>query len=163
VNSKRRALCCVALAALCLVGCRGLRTYKSSNWEVIIEKAGYQKNFEYETLEPPSYSTVKRSRAGLVVRMTIRYIGRDGSAVAPDVLLKRGDQTIRAEYQAMEGIFSSKEDKQDEMGRQPVRIGKDPATGAVVVAKVDDVFPVPDDNTEYLLAIGDLAPIRVRP
>jgi hypothetical protein len=159
VNNGTRLLCCLMLALLCFVSCRGLRTHKSDNWEVTIQRAGYEKDYQYLSFSGTHPET--RSVEGLVVKMTIRYVGRGDSDYAPQVLLKRGEQVVEPSVTHTEDFFSD-ESERDEFGRSRARIGKDPKTGRVSAAKADYVYFVPNDGTEYVLTIGDLKPIKVR-
>jgi hypothetical protein len=159
---KSKGLIGVSVIWVFLAGCGGGVdvSEKSETWLVTIKGAGYQEAYEYNAYEPPTYQAVKKTRPGFVVQATVQYIGPGDSAAPPQVYLKRqdGDQKIKPVYTRMENIFAD-----DQEGKKVTKIGKNIQTGKTHIARVDYLFRVPNDATEYLLFIGDLTPIKVKP
>lgn len=61
--------------------------HKSKNWEVIVHKVRYEKSFGFA---PKKYN-------GLVIDVTVKYIGPDGQVIAPAIYLKKGSgEELRA-------------------------------------------------------------------
>lgn len=159
---KLKRLIGVSVLLVFAAGCSGgvHVTEKSENWQVTIKGAGYQKAYEYNAYEPPTYQAVKKTRPGFVIQATVQYIGPGDAAAPPEVFIQRqgSDQKIRPAYTKMENIFAD-----DQEGKKVTKIGKNILTGKTHIARVDYLFHVADDKSEYQLFIGDLNPIKLNP
>lgn len=142
-----------------IMSCGGTRVYENSRWKVTIYSAGYEAAYQYNAYPPPSYTPVARSMPGFVVKMEIEYIGPSAAARAPEVTLKSasGADSIKYKYSRWTNLITDQSDKTQGIGK----IGNNPKTGKKSPARVEFVFPLKDNKSDYLLLIDDLEPIKL--
>lgn len=135
------------ITGLILSSCGG-GVHQSANWQVTLKSAKFEKDF------PVGTST----ESGFVARMTIRYTGKSGKVVLPEIYLMTKDGKLNP-Y-----AVNSKTQFTDKMISMLVRDQKeyDLKKGDIVCEDMVSFFwNIDKDKGIQTLVVGDVSPFKV--
>ena len=143
----------IVLAAIVFfsVSC-GYGVHESDNWKVTVHKVRFEKDF----------GIAPNKRDGLVIDVSIQYIGPDGEVLAPAIYLKKGSNPeLRAAL-----VQTTKKDPASDLiirawlGDKGTKF-KMKRGDTLSKAPISFLWSVPEKSGHFKLMVGDIPPIAI--